>query len=63
MSKQQATDWVIRLCIVLLTGGVTWAASAIMDHDTRIAVEESTTVGIAEDLKEIKADIKELLRH
>ena len=48
--------------LVLLTAGVTWAASEIVDHSTRIAVEENNTEAIRSDLKEIKKDLKELLR-
>ena len=62
MSRKTATDWIVGAMLVLLTGGVTWAASAIVDHGARIAVEESTTKDIRDDIKEIKDSLKELLR-
>ena len=38
-----------------------WAATTIKDH-TRISVVETKTVAIADDVREMKGDIKTLLR-
>ena len=59
--SQQRKDWVYSALFLLLSAGVTWAATGIMDHATRIAVEENNTTTINKTLDELKEGQKTIL--
>lgn len=56
--------FMIGLAIVVQTAGVTaWISRIKNDLNTRVAVLESSHNIMVDDLKEIKGDVKELLRN
>jgi len=56
--------FMIALAIVVQTAGVTaWISRIKNDLNTRVAVLESSHNIMVDDLKEIKGDVKELLRN
>lgn len=59
--SERKKDWITALLFFLLTGGVTWAASAVMEHSTRIAVEENNTKNVNLILGELKEGQKMIL--
>jgi hypothetical protein len=46
----------------LLGSGVAWAASQVLSHETRLSKIEQGSEDLKDDVKEIRSDIKELLR-
>ena len=54
-------DLAIKISMPILVGVTAWAFGKIWGHEKRLTVVETKADSVAEDIREIKKDVKELL--